>query len=167
MVLPTDLIAPMLMPLRDMIDTMPPADYGRPISTLHEASIGAHVRHILDMYGCLERGVANCIVNYEGRSRDERIEKDPDYAIAVMDGIITGLRKDDGPLMVEGNYSASGEDSILVATSYQREVLYNLEHTIHHMAMIRIAIEAMGKIHLPETFGVAPSTIKFKGTCAR
>ncbi len=40
--------------------------------------------------------------------------------------------------------------------------MYTLEHTIHHMALLRIAVYAVSTIELPEDFGVAGSTIKHK-----
>jgi hypothetical protein len=54
-----------------------------------------------------------------------------------------------------------------VSTNYYREVIYNLEHTIHHMALIRVGINELGNIDLPKDFGVAPSTIKYKQLCVQ
>ena len=125
------------------------------------------MRHILDMFICLDRGMAEGTVNYERRSRDHRMETDPEVSMMAIDNIIAGLSRADVPLMLEGQYHVADGPLIRVRTSYQREVLYNLEHAIHHMAMIRIGIEVLGVQTLPDGFGVAPSTTKHKSSCAQ
>ena len=54
-----------------------------------------------------------------------------------------------------------------IETNYYREILYNLEHTIHHMALIRVGLGEIGRILVDEDFGVAPSTIKFRQQCVQ
>jgi hypothetical protein len=44
----------------------------------------------------------------------------------------------------------------------ERELAYNIEHTIHHMAIIKQSIiEHFTYIDLPEYFGVASSTVRY------
>ena len=45
--------------------------------------------------------------------------------------------------------------------------MYNLEHAIHHHALIKVGLKIMTKIELPESFGVAPSTIQYRKVCAQ
>ena len=49
-----------------------------------------------------------------------------------------------------------------INTNYFREIIYNLEHCIHHQALIRVAIEECTDLQLPESFGVAPSTLLYR-----
>jgi hypothetical protein len=50
-----------------------------------------------------------------------------------------------------------------INTSLERELVYNVEHAIHHMAIIRIAIEReFPSIKLDKHFGIAFSTIRFR-----
>ena len=62
-----------------------------------------------------------------------------------------------------------GDDLEIVAipSNYYREIAYNLEHTIHHMALIRVGINEVSSVVLPTEFGVAYSTIKFRQQCAQ
>lgn len=46
-----------------------------------------------------------------------------------------------------------------IATNFYRELLYNIEHCIHHQAIIKIAMLHMGKTQIPAHFGVAKSTM--------
>jgi hypothetical protein len=57
--------------------------------------------------------------------------------------------------------------TVSIPTNYYREVAYNLEHTIHHMALIRVGVNEVSSIVLPDQFGVAYSTIKYKEQCAQ
>jgi hypothetical protein len=56
-----------------------------------------------------------------------------------------------------------GQDNLLVQSTIGRELIYNIEHTIHHLAIVKIALKSsIPGMHLPEHFGVAPSTIRYR-----
>ena len=63
-------------------------------------------------------------------------------------------------------YELNGEENFL-PSNYYREVMYNLEHAIHHHALIKIGIQQFTAIELPESFGVAPSTMQYRKACAQ
>jgi hypothetical protein len=54
-----------------------------------------------------------------------------------------------------------------VQTNYFRELLYNLEHSIHHQALIKVAVLKNKNIQLCSEFGVAKSTIEYRTQCAQ
>ena len=65
-------------------------------------------------------------------------------------------------------YSRDGDEAVELTTSLKRELIYNIEHAVHHMAIIKIAIkESLPHIALPEDFGIAYSTIKYQKECAQ
>ena len=67
------------------------------------------------------------------------------------------------PITLELSYSHTSNDPIRVASNFERELVYNIEHAIHHMALIKIGIkEVAPQLQLPEGFGVANSTIRHK-----
>jgi hypothetical protein len=51
-----------------------------------------------------------------------------------------------------------------VTTTYYREVVYNTEHTIHHLALIKVAIIDMKLYIVDNDFGMAYSTIKYQAS---
>lgn len=134
--------------------------------TLSNATIGQHVRHIIDMFTCLEEGYIRGVINYENRKRDARIETEKDLAIVLLKKIYETLDRENKPLILEAAYDENSTELIQFDTNYYREVAYNLEHTIHHMALIKVGIREVSDISIPENFGVASSTIKFRSACA-
>ena len=134
--------------------------YARPLQTLSQETVGRHTRHILEMFHCIEEGLLTGTVDYESRKRDARIETDRDYALSELARIPSALADGDPDLRLEGSYLDGAEARISFRTNYRREVLYALEHAIHHMAILRIGLSELGLEGLPEGFGVASATLK-------
>jgi hypothetical protein len=64
--------------------------------------------------------------------------------------------------LLKTDYSGKGTGQ-MNNTSYNRELVYNLEHAIHHMAIMKIAVDnAFPQVQMPENFGVAYSTIRYQ-----
>jgi len=137
-------------------------DYYLQIETLSGATIGQHVRHVLEMFVCLQDGYAIGIVNYEKRKRDITIETSKDVAINLMHDIGTSLFSNNKNLILEAGFDETSDELNKLPTNYFREIAYNLEHAIHHMALIKIGIKKVADIKLPEGYGVASSTIKYR-----
>jgi hypothetical protein len=132
------------------------------------ATIGQHVRHIIELYEEMLNGYRTGEVNYENRKRNFLIETSKDYACTQMDTITATLSLPDKNLLLSIGYATSeSENDSIITTNYFREVVYNIEHTIHHMALIRIAFKSAFNIELDEEFGVAPSTLKYRKACAQ
>lgn len=134
--------------------------------TLSNASIGQHVRHIIEMFTCLEEGYATGVIQYEHRKRDTKIETEKTFAIALLKRISQDLNRENKSLVMEAVFDEHDTVPVCFDTNYYREVAYNLEHTIHHMALIKVGIREVSDIDIPEGFGVASSTTKFRSACA-
>jgi hypothetical protein len=85
----------------------------------------------------------------------------------LLDKIHECLARDNKELVLEAAYDDNSTEIISITTNYYREIAYNLEHTIHHMALIRVGITEVSSIQLPDDFGVATSTVKFRKQCAQ
>lgn len=153
--------------LSTTLDQLSQEQYVQPCKTLFNATIGQHVRHIIELFQCLESGYDEGQVNYEKRKRDLRIETEKDFAAGLLVDVHQGLNKENKDLQLEACYDEHEVEPITIATNFYREVAYNLEHTIHHMALIRVGITEVSNIELPEEFGVASSTIKYRQQCAQ
>ena len=76
--------------------------------------------------------------------------------------IKSNLSKQDKEMLLVGSYSSDSTDQSTVKTAYYRELVYKLEHAIHHMAMIKIGISETTNVEVPLDFGVASATIRYK-----
>lgn len=153
--------------LSGSLGQLSPPQYSQSCQTLFSNTIGQHVRHIIELFQCLETGYLSGIVNYEKRKRDTLIETDKELAGRLLLDIHRGLCKPNKTLTLEACYDEHYTEAIAIETNYYREVAYNLEHTIHHMALIRVGITEISGIQLPDDFGVASSTIKYRKQCAQ
>lgn len=153
--------------LSDSLVQLSEAEYARPCISLGNASIGQHVRHVIELFECLYNGYEQGEVNYENRKRDARIERDKCLAADLIRVICTHVDKPAKELLLRSNYGELAEEGITVSSNYHRELIYNLEHAVHHMALIRIGINEVSSVEVPEGFGVATSTIKYRKSCAQ
>jgi hypothetical protein len=161
------LIENVLEQLSDSLDMLSEAEYANPCRSLGNASIGQHVRHVIELFGCLYNGYEYGEVDYENRKRDIRIEKDKVLAIDLIGMICKHIDKPAKELLLRLNYDEHSSEGFTVSSNYHRELIYNLEHAVHHMALIRIGINEVSSVELPEGFGVATSTIKYRRSCAQ
>lgn len=149
------------MQLLDQLDT---EKYTFCNPELSNATIGEHTRHIIELYQCLVTNYENGIINYDKRNRNLAIQTS---IIEAKQAITQILEKIDVP-----NKDLQLEDGIKkttfsVQTNYFRELLYNLEHSIHHQALIKVAIIKYKDIVLPDNFGIAKSTLEYKSQCVQ
>lgn len=153
--------------LSHVLDQLTDEQYKEPSTILSGATIGQHVRHIIELFQCLENGYDEAVVNYEKRKRDYMIETDRVFAAKCMRAVYRKLdRPNKRMVLVAEDYNEDVE-TIVIPSNYYREVAYNLEHTIHHMALIRVGVIEVSDIELPDEFGVAYSTIKYRQLCAQ
>ncbi len=151
--------------LSDAIAQLTDEAYTKPGKHLSGATIGQHTRHVIELFQCLINGYEYADVNYEKRERDLNIENNKHLAISLLQQIETDIHKADKEIIITACFG--GGEEIKINSNFLRELVYNLEHTIHHMALIRVGIAELSEITLPDTFGVAPSTIEYRRICAQ
>ncbi|HTQ28062.1 MAG TPA: hypothetical protein VMI35_08040 [Puia sp.] len=153
--------------LADSLSRLSDEQYRRPCKTLTQNTIGQHVRHIIELFQCLETGYECGVVDYEQRKRDPDIENSKELAVSLLLGIFNGLNRPNKDLRLVASYDELSTTPVIISTNYYREVAYNLEHTIHHMALMRVGINEVSNLSLSDNFGVAASTIKHRKQCAQ
>jgi hypothetical protein len=153
-----------LSELSKLLKELSKDDYVSPCSGLSNATIGEHTRHIIEMFQCLNNQYESGIVNYDLRKRDYLIQTDTDFAEKSIQEIVANLDKKNKNLQLE--QIVDGEE-LLIDSNYNRELLYNLEHCIHHQALIKVALLQSESIKVDANFGVARSTIEYRNQCAQ
>lgn len=160
-----------LLQLKELLQVMKKEDFNRKTEILSGSSIGQHIRHILEFYLLLVSGSFSGTISYDKRQRDKRIEEEPRFAIETINRLITGVDTLDENQLVkfEGDFTEDGSADHFVHSSVGRELAYCIEHSIHHQAIIKAGLIAMGLSTLTdENFGVAYSTIRFRNDkCAQ
>jgi uncharacterized damage-inducible protein DinB len=131
-------------------------EFSKTIQILSNASIGQHVRHIIDFYLQLLGSLESGILNYDLRKRDIRLESEKIFAKRVLNEVCAALLvlTSDKKLSLEQN-----DSSFIMKTSVSRELQYVYEHTTHHMAIIKIGCKTISpQTEIEETFGLADAT---------
>lgn len=150
--------------LIDLLSQLSDSDYSNQCPALSNATIGEHTRHIIEMFQCLENFYDSGLVNYDKRERNIQIQTNTEFAIKNIIGIQENLEKENKK--IELQQIIDGEE-ILIESNYFRELLYNLEHCIHHQALIKVAILQCDNVQIDANFGVARSTIEYRNQCAQ
>jgi hypothetical protein len=140
--------------------------YMMPCQTLSGSSVGQHVRHVVELFQCLVNGYTTGTVNYDARPRNQAISTHKEIAAECLAAIAKAITHPDRAMLLQTSFGPEDKPCV-ISTTYFREIVYNIEHAIHHMALIRIGITEVSDIGLPQEFGVAPSTLKYQAQCAR
>lgn len=145
----------------ELVGQLSNEQYSQSMAVLTDNSVGKHVRHIVVFYQCLLNGVSAGQIDYDKRERDLLLETDRDCVQDAIREIINYTEIIlDNPLTLNMSY---GHGICTVNTSIFRELAYNIEHTIHHLAIIKIGIKThYPELSLPENLGVAHPTIEYQ-----
>jgi len=146
--------------LGELLDQLSDEEYCKPIDVLSGASVGQHVRHVIECFQELTGGHSAGEVDYDLRKRDRRLDTDRQFARTQMTFMEDALDKPDKPMRFHAAFDEGVEATL--SSTYYRELMHNLDHAIHHMAMIRVGLTTIPGVALPEDFGVAYSTLKFR-----
>ncbi len=160
-------ISNILDQIANLLDQLTDVQYVQPIKVLSGSTLGQHIRHILEFLIELDKGYSKGIIDYDQRERNHNLETNKEFTKITILQIKDTLLKPNQDLLLQIDFINNAEYSIPVSTNYFRELVYNLEHAVHHMALIRIGVQAISEIELPHEFGVASSTIQFRKACAQ
>jgi hypothetical protein len=156
-------ITEQLKSLSNLLLLLNDKQYNQKIAFLGNASIGGHSRHIIELLKCATDGYHTGTVDYLNRVRNLAIETDKLAAMQELSLMASQLIQPDKKLKL---IVESDEVSVAnyVTTTYFRENVYNAEHAIHHLALIRVALREMKLEIVGNDFGMAYSTIKYLAT---
>lgn len=130
------------------------------------ASVGAHMRHILDRYHCFLSGLTGNCVDYDARQREPTLETHLEAARSTLCSLrrhleSAWLTEDSARLIQVRERVDQRVPPPNVSSTPAREMLALMSHSIHHLAIIALLMRARGYT-LPTHIGKAPSTIAFE-----
>jgi len=154
----------------DLINQLEDVEYSAELDILNGSSIGKHVRHVVEFFELLVSGSSNGLINYDKRNHEPLYETDTRSTMAKIKQLMNGI--DDitflDDVVLEVSYADSDTETVKIKSSLERELAYNIEHAIHHMAIIKIALQTVfPKVKLTENFGVAYSTVRYQKSTSR
>jgi uncharacterized damage-inducible protein DinB len=152
--------------LSGVVEQISESDYSKPSVSLN-ATIGQHLRHTLEFFICLQKGYDNGTVNYDKRVHSKVMEGNKLVALNTIHELqeFIDAHPDNKLLNLQIGYLPNSEESVVIPSNYLRELVYNIEHAVHHMAIMKIGIQEVASyITLPSDFGIAVSTLRYKET---
>jgi hypothetical protein len=136
--------------------------------------VGAHLRHIIEHYDTLAHALAlpesssglACVVDYDARQRDPRLETDPEVALTRISLLHRALRAITDPLMwravdVHTRGGLRGEHNFSTRSSVARELMFLNSHATHHFAILQGYARQRGET-LGAGVGRAPATVAYE-----
>jgi hypothetical protein len=150
-----------LMQAREVLARIEDETYAQAAPGTNGIRIGAHIRHVVETYECFLTGMGQGIVDYDCRRRNGVVETSPATAVHCVDCLVRQLQQV-ARLRIDLPLSVRAEDaSVLLSSTIGRELQVLMSHTIHHFAMVAVALHASG-IEVDPDFGVAPSTLRYR-----
>lgn len=126
------------------------------------SSIGANMRHILDVFACVFNGLDRKCVDFSDRERNQLAEEQTKFGIDYFNKVIDQLHclstQDFDTIIAVTDDLGTGK----VTTNYTlgSALIQAHSHAIHHFASIGFIINQLG-IELPDAdFGYNPTTPK-------
>jgi hypothetical protein len=133
------------------------------LPVLMDNSIGKHYRHIIEFYQVMLEGIGKGRINYDSRRHNLELEQSREKCLSELHRIRERFNEPfwQDPLELSGSYSLNSDELYSVSTNAEREIVYNIEHAVHHMAIIRIAVQHdIPELEIEPEFGYAFSTLK-------
>lgn len=131
--------------------------------------IGAHLRHCIDYYRCLLRGLDSGRVDYDARQRDPELESDPRAAVRALRELadqLSAVDPNDFSKALQVKVDTPAESPwAWNGSTLGRELRFLVSHTVHHYALIGMLLREYG-VEPGDEFGVAPSTLEYRRTVA-
>ncbi len=149
--------------LASVISHLSDNEYGMALPVLNHASLGGHTRHIVEFYQCLLHQTEQGEINYDLRNRQLSLERSVESALGAISEITVLLDQisSDRLLSLRVNFSHDSKETEMIKTTLYRELVYQQEHTVHHMALIRVGVQhTYPHVRVPDNFGVAASTLR-------
>ncbi|HWR14713.1 MAG TPA: hypothetical protein VN577_07775 [Terriglobales bacterium] len=154
----------------ELLESVTDDTYAFMVAAPYSASIGKHYRHVVDHFECLVHGLHTGIIDYDNRERNVKLETCVEAARVATIRLIGDFhrlteRRIEASCSVMYTVGYHDDQPLAIDTIVAREIAYCVSHAIHHFAIIRLVCAEVG-VTMPDVFGVAPSTLKYRAVHA-
>lgn len=152
-----------LSQLGELVNSLSQDEFTLKLNILNGSTVGQHIRHIIEFYVEFIDGYETGVVCYDNRKRNLDFETNQSLIISKLNDIISTLGEFDltQDLKIKSNHGLNELEETISNSSVMRELVYALDHTVHHLAIIKIAIQVeFSHIELNKDMGIAPSTLR-------
>lgn len=144
-----------LFTLQSLLEQIEDGQFTYPCTLLSGATIGGHTRHIIELLQCAINGYDKGMIDYINRERNLSLEQNKKAASAEVQKLLHSFHYNNKQLLV------LAEDGNHIPSTYYRELLYNLDHTIHHLALIKVSLLDQNIVIENKNLGMAYSTLLY------
>ena len=157
-----------LLQVNTIIDTLDELPEAKAQECFVALGVGKHFRHIYDHFLAVKNGLSVGFIDYNLRNRGERLETDRAESVQRLNIVLQWCEQlpqsfevFDQVIGVESEVDCMRESSLAFHSTLARELLYLINHTIHHVAYVKLLMSTVG-VELPASIGLAPSTASFE-----
>jgi hypothetical protein len=145
---------------RHLIRLLDEHSYSNSETGPYYSSIGGHLRHVLDVFACIIRGMDSGTVDMTDRRRGTIAETDPEAGLNYLNSVIQDLSHleiadPSTPVMLVDDLGSGRTE---IPSTIGAALCQAHSHAIHHFACIGYLLHLQG-IELPDRrFGYNPTT---------
>jgi uncharacterized damage-inducible protein DinB len=128
------------------------------------AQIGAHIRHVHDHFSAFFHGCECGTLDYNRRTRNSPAETELGVCLCQHGRILETLKNhasNRSDLRIISEIDCRTSRNVELDSTIDRELLYLINHTIHHVALISLKLTHYG-IAVPPQLGLAPGTASYR-----
>ena len=143
-----------------LLDTISDTQYTDTSVKPYHSSIGSHIRHILDIFGCIFEGLEAGHIDFTARKRNPLVERSAKVGIAYFEQILVKLEALKGADLDQIIDVSDDLGLGMVTAKYTlaAALIQAHSHAMHHFASLGYVITELG-IDLPDKdFGFNPTT---------
>jgi len=143
-----------------LLENMPESAYVDDSVGPFYSSIGGHIRHILDFYTSIFKGLNNYLIDLTDRERNTIIEVDVNFAKMEIKNVLVELENylnydlEDKYELVDD----LGLGKVSIPTNLYAVLVQANSHTIHHYAIVSQLLFTFDIVIEDKTFGYNPTT---------
>ena len=145
-----------------LLNSISEDDYKNTSVKPYNASIGTHIRHVMDMFDCVFQGLETGEIDLTARKRNKEVETTISAGKNYIKSTIVALLDLDSTIFGKAIYvsDAIGKEVIRAEYTVSAILIQAHSHAVHHYASIGYIIHQLG-IELPDDmFGVNPASPK-------